>query len=64
MARIKTAEIVDHLSYQLKQALGDALSRAAPDAQVDQQELFKEFKRAVGRRCRPWENVPSSCVED
>lgn len=64
MAKIKTAEIVDHLSYQLKQALADALSRAAPDIEIDQQALFKEFKKAVGRRCRPWENVPGSTVEE
>jgi hypothetical protein len=64
MAKVKAAELVDHLGYQFKQALADALLKVAPDVQVDSQELFKEFKRAVGRRCRPWENVPSNCVED
>jgi hypothetical protein len=30
---------------------------------IDLPELFKEFKKAVGRRCRPWENVPGNCVD-
>jgi hypothetical protein len=63
MAKVKAAELVEHLMYPLKQALGDALAKVAPDAPVDLQELFREFKKAVGRRCRPWENVPNNSVD-
>jgi hypothetical protein len=64
MAKVKAAELVEHLGYPLKQALGDALAKVAPGVTVDLPELFKEFKKAVGRRCRPWENVPGNCVDD
>lgn len=63
MARVKPPELVEALSYPLKQALGDALAKVAPDKEVDVQELFKEFRLAVKRRCRPWENVPGNVVD-
>ncbi len=63
MAKIKTAEILEHLSRPLTQALGDALSKTKPDAVIDAQELYKEFRKAASRRCRPWEMVPSNYVD-
>ena len=63
MAKIKTAEILDHLRPQLKQALGDALGKIKPDTGIDVQELYKEFRQAASRRCRPWEIVPNNYVD-
>ncbi len=37
--------------------------RSRPTKEVDAQELFKEFRLAVKRRCRPWENVPGHVVD-
>jgi hypothetical protein len=63
MAKIKAGEIVEHLNHPMKRALGDAVAKMLPEVQVDVQELFREFRRAVGRRCQPWENVPNNCVD-
>lgn len=63
MARVKIEEIIDHLGTDIRKALGDAIQRTAPDAAVDRDQLFREFKRAVGRKCSAWEQVPDHCVE-
>ncbi|MGA2269046.1 MAG: hypothetical protein ABSH44_11310 [Bryobacteraceae bacterium] len=63
MARVKIEEIIDHLSSEMRGALADALSEVAPDADVDEDDLFRAFKKAVYRRCSIWENVPDQYVE-
>jgi hypothetical protein len=47
----------------MRGALADALSEVAPDADVDEDDLFRAFKKAVYRRCSIWENVPDQYVE-
>lgn len=63
MARVKIEEIVDHLSTEMRRALVDALGRVPPDASVDAYQLFREFRRAVGRRCNTWEWIPDQYVD-
>ncbi len=63
MAKIKAGEIIEHLAQPMRKALEDALTKVLPGTQYDPQELFKEFRRAVGRRCRPYEIVPESYVD-
>jgi len=63
MARVKIEQIVDHLSSEMRRALEDAVQRTCPDCRVDAHALFREFKRAVGRKCSTWENVPDHYVE-
>jgi hypothetical protein len=63
MARVKIEEIVDHLSSEMSRALEDAVDRTFPNEQFDRNALFREFRRAVGRQCRRWENVPDHYVE-
>jgi hypothetical protein len=63
MAKVKTAELLEHLNYPLKRALGDALAKVAPATPVDVSELYKEFRRAAARHCRPWENVPGNLLD-
>jgi hypothetical protein len=63
MARVRIEEIVDHLSYDMKRALEDAVHRTLPDARFDRNHLFREFRRAVGRKCSTWEQVPDRYVE-
>ncbi len=63
MARVKIQSIIEHLSQDMKRALEDAVSRALPDAQIDRTELYREFRKAVGRKASTWVNVPDQDVE-
>lgn len=63
MARIKAEEIVDHLSSEMRRALRDAVKEVIPDVSVDEYQLFRAFRRAVGRKCSTWEQVPDQYVE-
>ena len=64
MARVKIEDIIDHLSSEMRAALRDAVRRVLPDAHVDEHQLFREFRRAVGRKCNIWEMVPDHYVEE
>lgn len=63
MAKVKIEEIVDHLSSEMRRALAETFATVAPGVQVDDRELFREFKRNVYRKCNIWENVPDRYVE-
>jgi len=63
MARVKPKEIVDDLDSEFRRALADAVQEVMPGAQFDEYELFRAFKRAVGRKCSTWEGVRDSHVE-
>lgn len=63
MARVKIQSIIEYLDYDMKRALEDAVSRALPDANVNRAELYRQFRRAVGRKCSTWVNVPDQDVE-
>jgi len=63
MPEVDVEEIVDHLSSEFKGALEETLRKFAPHATVDRNQLYKEFKRAIGRKCRRWESVPDRCVD-
>lgn len=57
------AELVDHLSSEMRRALKDATQEVFPNVVVDEHELFRAFKRAVGRKCSTWEQVPDRYVK-
>jgi len=63
MAKIKVEEIVDDLSSEFRRALADAVREVMPGIQCDEYQLFRAFKRAVGRKCSIWETVKNSHVE-
>lgn len=63
MARVKIEQIVDHLSSEMKRALERAVERTCPDTRFDRNQLFREFRRAVGAKCSTWEYVPDQYVE-
>ena len=63
MARVKIEEIIDHLSSELRKALEEAVRKEIPDAEFNQRQLFRQFLRAVGRKCNTWESVPDHYVE-
>ncbi len=64
MARVKIEEIIEHLDSEMRSALEDAVIRVAPDGmQFDRYELFREFVRAVGRKCSTWERVPDRYIQ-
>lgn len=63
MARIKVQEIVDHLNPQMRGALDDAVSKVLPGVELDRRQLYLEFRLALLRRAKAWENVPNSSVD-
>jgi hypothetical protein len=63
MARIKPAEVFDHLNPQMRAALDEAVARALPGVEVDRGQLYLEFRRALALKLRQWENVPNGAVD-
>jgi NAD dependent epimerase/dehydratase family enzyme len=63
MARIKIEDVIDHLSYEMRRALEDAVNNVAPDTKLDTHELFRAFCRGIRRKCNTWENIPDNLVE-
>lgn len=62
MAEIQVEEVIDHLSSEMRRALEDAAREVIPNAHVDSHALFRAFRRAVGRKCNYWEQVPDQYV--
>jgi hypothetical protein len=63
MAKIKTEEIVTDLGFQFRKAVVQAVQETLPGAQFDEMELFRAFKKALRRKCNPWEVVNDAYVE-
>ena len=63
MARVKVEEVIDHLSIEMRKALKQAVENTIPDAEFDERELFRNFRRSVRRKCNTWENVPDRYVD-
>jgi len=63
MAQVKIENILGHLDSQIRSALESAVNRSIPDASFDKYELYREFVRAVGRKCSTWERVSDNDVE-
>ena len=63
VAKVKIEEIVDHLSYEMRNALAEAVLEHLPNVTLDEDALFRTFKSAVYRKCSTWENVPDRYVE-
>ncbi len=64
MARIKMLEVVETLAQPLRGALDEAVDKALPGTTVDKTQLFREFRRALLARTKPWERVPNSAVDE
>ncbi|PAX06390.1 hypothetical protein CKY28_17465 [Sphingomonas lenta] len=60
---MKIEDVVDHLRGEMRRALAQTLKTVAPEVQVDDGQLFREFRRNVSRRCSTWETVPDHCVD-
>lgn len=63
MAQVKIEEIVDHLSSEMRRALEEAVREVDSKAKIDGYALFRAFRRAVGRKCNTWEQVPDRYVQ-
>jgi hypothetical protein len=62
MAQVNIEEVVDHLSSDFRRALEATIRAKIPNAQFDPHDVFREFVREVGRKCRRWEQVPDRHV--
>jgi hypothetical protein len=63
MARVRPQELFDQFNPQMRAALEEALNKMLPDAQVDRRMLYLEFRLALNRKFKQWENVPNSTVD-
>jgi hypothetical protein len=63
MAQVKIEAIIGHLDSEMRSAVHAALLEVAPDLNIDPHQLFRAFKRAVGRKCSTWETVPDDYVQ-
>ena len=63
MARVKPQELFDQFNPQMRAALDEAVTKLLPDAAVDRRILYLEFRLALNRKVKPWENVPNSVVD-
>ncbi len=63
MAEVNIGEIISHLDNDLRRALAEAVHREMPIAKFDAHSLFREFEKAVLRKCSMWESVPDQYVK-
>lgn len=63
MAKVRIEDIVDHLDTEIRSALRETIKNHFPDLNFDERELFRTFRRMVGRKCSIWEDVPDDLVE-
>lgn len=63
MAKVKIEEVIDHIDYDIRRALEETIKHHFPDTSFSSHEVFRTFKRMVGRKCNTWENVPDDYVE-
>ena len=63
MDKVKIEEVIDHLDSEMRHALEDAVNEVVPGASFDSYELFRAFRRAVGRKCNTWEQVPDQYIK-
>ncbi len=63
MARVKPVELFDHFNPQMRAALDEAIGKALPDADLDKRMLYLEFRLALNKKVKQWENVPNSAVD-
>lgn len=63
MARIKIQDIVDDKRTEFRRALEAAVEETIPGAHFDAHELYRAFRRAIGRKCSTWESVPDHYIE-
>jgi hypothetical protein len=63
MAKVKIENVLESIDYGIKRALEDAVNRTIPNAQFDRNQLFREFLKAVGRKCSTWERIPDRFIE-
>jgi hypothetical protein len=62
VAQVQIEQIVDHLSSDMRRALEQAVQDTIKDEKFDSHELFRAFRRAVGRKCSNWASVPDHYV--
>lgn len=64
MARVKPVELFDHFNPQMRAALDEAVAKVLPQgAEIDKRMFYLEFRLALNRKVKLWENVPNSTVD-
>ena len=63
MAMVKMDRICEHMHYDLRRAIANAVRSAIADAEFDESGLFYEFVREVRIQCGVRQTVPDDCVD-
>lgn len=64
MAQVDVEGVVDHLRSEFRRALRDTLNDLHVSEAIDEQELFRTFRRQIRKKCSSWESIPDSCISD
>jgi hypothetical protein len=62
MTHVKVEGVIQHLSTHIRAALEEAVLSAFPFQTVNRDDIYREFRVALARRCREWEEVPDYYV--
>ena len=63
MARVQIVPILEHLDYNLQNALDRAVKQELPGVEVDSKALYDAFVQSAKRMCFTWESVPDYYIE-
>lgn len=63
MAKVKIEEIINHLDFEIRNALEDALKKHFPKEKFNIDEVFDSFTQEVYLQCSTWESVPDRYVK-
>ena len=63
MAKVNIEEVIDHLDNEIRRALAETIKQHFPNINFNERDVFRTFKRMVGRRCSTWENIPDQFIE-
>lgn len=54
--------LVEQLQYQVRKSLAAAVKEVLPEAEINEHQLYRAFKRAINRKCGQWQQVPDQYV--
>ncbi len=63
MAEIEVSKIIGDMENEIKHAMQDAMKHVLPDANIDYNIFFREFKNEIEHRCPKWKTIDDSHIK-
>jgi hypothetical protein len=64
MYKVKVEGVIQQLSDHIRGALEEAVLSAYPFQTVNRDDIYREFRVALLRRCSTWEEVPNELIRN